>query len=124
MPRTMNLLNRLFRRRPLTGEQTRQQGVAQAGIAFAQLPGFAPPLLGTYAVYRRMSSHPTLALAKSIVTAPILASSWTFETRRPDGKKTRRPPVGDGVVSDPLDRQLAQRSQFIERQLEPLRTPL
>src|SRR2546421_12918099 len=121
MPRTMNLLNRLFRRRPLTGEQTRQQGVAQAGIAFAQLPGFAPPLPGTYAVYRRMSAHPTLALAKSIVTAPILAGSWSYETRRPDGRMPRRAPIADGPQSDPLDRQLQDRAYFLRRQLEPLR---
>src|SRR5258706_9508305 len=118
----MNPFKKLFRRPP-QGEQTRQQGIAQAGIGIGQLPGFIPPHPGTYALYRRMSAHPTLALAKSIVTAPILSSSWTFETRRPDGRKPRRAPVTDGVISDPLDRQLEERAQFIQRQLEPLRTP-
>jgi hypothetical protein len=116
----MNPFNRLFRRPP-TGEQTRLQGIAQAGVAFAQLPGFAPPLPGTYAVYRRMSAHPTLALAKSIVTAPILAGSWSYETRRPDGRPPRRAPLTDGPQSDPIDRELEHRADFLRRQLDPLR---
>src|SRR5947199_7338439 len=98
----MNFLKRLLR--PRTAELTPAQSVASAGIAFSQLPGFAVPSPGTYATYRRMSAHPTLALAKSIVTAPILASSWSCETRLPDGRPTRRPPLTDGVLSAPIDR--------------------
>jgi hypothetical protein len=122
----MKLFKKLFPRRsaaPSLGEQTRQQGVAQAGLGFSQLPGLMPPLPGTYAVYRRMSSHPTLALARSVVTAPILAGSWSYEIRRPDGRKARRRPTGDGVVTDPLDRELSDRAQFIQHQLDRLRTP-
>src|SRR5258706_4450818 len=119
----MNPFKKLSRRPP-QGEQTRQQGIAQAGIGIGQLPGLMQPHPGTYSLYRRMSAHPTLALAKSIVTAPILSSSWTFETRRPDGAKTRRARPGDTTQSDPLDRQLEDRANFIQRQLDPLRTPL
>jgi hypothetical protein len=114
----MNLLKRFFR--PPTGEQTPAQ--ANTGIGFSQLPGFSPPLPGTYAVYRRMSAHPTLALAKSIVTAPILAGSWAFEARRPDGGKLRRATITDGVQTDPLDRELRDRCAFIQRQIAPMRT--
>ena len=122
----MKLIQKLFHPRPAstptTGEATRQQGVAQAGIGLGQVPGFLPPQSGTYGVYRRMSGHPTLALAKSIVTAPILAGSWSFEARRPDGKRPRRNPPGDGVRSDPIDRLLEDRCRFIQRQIEPMRT--
>ena len=50
---------------PTPGEQTDRQGVAQAGVGLAQVPGFIQPLPGTYIVYRQMSGHPTLALVKS-----------------------------------------------------------
>ena len=123
----MKLIQKLFGIRaasaPSIGEQTGQQGLAQAGVGLGQVTGFLPPHAGTYEVYRRMSGHPTLALVKSIVTAPILAASWSFETRRPDGRKVRRSPIGDGVRSDPIDRQLDDRSRFIQRQMEPMRTP-
>jgi hypothetical protein len=96
--------------------------VAQAGVGLAQLPGFVQPLPGTYIVYRRMSSHPTLALVKSIVTAPILASSWTFQVRRSDGRTGRRPPAtGDGALDDAQDRVLAERASFVANMLEPMR---
>src|ERR1700712_2884341 len=114
----MNLLKRLFR--PAMGEQTPAQ--ANTGIGFSQLPGFSPPLPGTYGVYRRMSAHPTLALAQSIGTAPVLAGSWSFEARRADGKPLRRGTITDGVQSDPVDRELRDRSAFIQRQIVPLRT--
>ncbi len=121
----MKLIEKLFGIRsavaPVVGEQTRQQGVAQAGIGLGQLPGFLSPQPGTYGVYRRMSAHPTLALAKSIVTAPILAGSWSFEARRPDGKRRRRAVIGDGVQSDPIDQMLEDRCRFVQRQIEPMR---
>ena len=121
----MKLIEKLFGIRsavaPVVGEQTRQQGVGQAGIGLGQLPGFLSPQPGTYGVYRRMSAHPTLALAKSIVTAPILAGSWSFEARRPDGKRRRRAAIGDGVQSDPVDQMLEDRCRFVQRQIEPMR---
>jgi hypothetical protein len=118
----MKLIEKLFgprRSMAITGEQTFQQGIAQGGVGVSQLPGFIAPQPGTYEVYRRMSAHPTISLARSIVTAPILASSWTFETRRPDGKK-RRP---GSTATDAIDHHLDERSQFIQRQMESIRTP-
>ena len=115
-------LQKLFKRRPVSGEVTGPQGGVQTAFGLSQVPGFAPPLPGTYSVYRRMGAHPTIALAKSIVTAPILAGTWAFEARRADGAKVRRAAIGDGVQSDSFDRQLADRARFIERQLSPLRT--
>lgn len=35
--------------------------------------------LGTYAEYRRMRKHPTVALARALVIAPVVAGSWTIE---------------------------------------------
>ena len=93
------LLQKLFHRRPPSGESTGPQGSVQTAFGLSQIPGFAPPLPGTYAVYRRMSAHPTLALARSIVTAPILAGTWAFEMRRPDGQKVRKAPIGEGVAA-------------------------
>jgi len=107
---------------PIPGEQTYRQGVAQAGVGLAQLPGFVQPLPGTYIVYRHMSGHPTLALVKSIVTAPILACAWSFEVRRDDNRPVRPGPrIGDAVLSDPQDRRLAERCRIVRRMLEPLR---
>ncbi len=110
------------KRNPTKQEQTPAQALAQAGVSASQIPGFLPPQPGTYATYRRMSSHPTLALAKAIVTGPILASTWSYELRRPNGQRPRRAAL-DGPQSDPLDRALHDRAQFIQRQLDPLRTP-
>ncbi len=53
-----------------------------AGFSTAGVPGFAPPDPGTFAVYRRISAHPTVALAMSIVTAPIIANSWGWKKRK------------------------------------------
>jgi hypothetical protein len=54
-----------------------------AGFATAGLPGFAPAEAGTFGVYRRISAHPTVALVMRMVTAPIVAGSWTW-TKRAD----------------------------------------
>lgn len=107
---------------PPVGEVTFRQATGFAGVGFAQLPGFTQPLPGTYLVYRRMAAHPTLALAKSIVTAPVMASTESYEVRRPDGKPTRRGPrIGDGVSSDPIDRELGDRAASIQAMFEPIR---
>ncbi len=114
----------LFKKRRIPTEQTGAQAVATAGIGFSQVPGIIPPIAGTYATYRRMNAHPTLALARSIVISPILSSSWAYEVRRPDGRRPRRAPVaGDGALTDPLDRLLADRARFIASQLDPIRAP-
>lgn len=109
--------------KPPVGEQTYRQATGFAGVGFAQLPGFTQPLPGTYLFYRRMASHPTLALAKSIATAPVLASSWSYEVRRPDGKPTRKGPrTGDGVMTDGVDRELADRSAVVQAMFDPIRS--
>jgi hypothetical protein len=67
-----------------------------AGFSTTGVPGFAPPEAGTFAVYRRISSHPTVALVMRMVTAPIVANSWGW---------MKRPDVPDqwlGFVSDML----------------------
>ena len=46
-------------------------------------PGYAPGLesgyYGLYGVYRWMLEHPTIRLARAVVVAPLLASSWFVE---------------------------------------------
>lgn len=109
--------------KPPVGEETSRQAVGFAGVAFGQVPGFSQPLPGTYLVYRRMNGHPTLAMVYSIVTAPVMAGSWSYETRRPDGKATRPGPrIGDGVQTDPVDRQLADRASLIQKMFDPMRS--
>ncbi len=54
-----------------------------AGFSTAGFPGFAPPDPGTFATYRRISAHPTVALAMRIVTAPIVANTWGW-SKHPD----------------------------------------
>lgn len=61
--------------KPEAGSATGRQ---QAGGVIGSLPGFGPALSGTYENYRKMSSDPTLALARMVVTAPVLAGSWGF----------------------------------------------
>lgn len=43
------------------------------------LPGYPIPLPGTYALYRLMLHHPTIALVRSLVTWPIVGSKWSYE---------------------------------------------
>ncbi len=52
-----------------------------AGFATAGVPGFLPPEPGTFATYRRIASHPTIALVMRIVIAPIVANSWGWSKR-------------------------------------------
>jgi DNA polymerase-3 subunit epsilon len=40
----------------------------------------APP--PTYDLYRTMDGHPTLALARGVVMSPILAASWSYESKK------------------------------------------
>lgn len=65
------------------GEQTGRQATLLAGpgsaFSLASLPGFLTPHPGTYAHYRRMRADPTIALARLLVTGPILAGSETVE---------------------------------------------
>jgi hypothetical protein len=45
------------------------------------MPGFGPSAPGTYDIYRRIGSHPTVALARSIVSGPVLTAPWSYERR-------------------------------------------
>ena len=47
-----------------------------AGFSTAGVPGFASPDPGTFVTYRAISSHPTVALAMRIVTAPVVSNTW------------------------------------------------
>lgn len=53
----------------------------------ASVFGYGKPWPGTYANYRIMLSHPTLALARASVVSPVLASSWTYEADDNDAPK-------------------------------------
>lgn len=56
---------------------------AYPGIATTGMGGFASPASGTYATYRRMDAHPTIALARSIVLSPVYRNGWGW-TKQPD----------------------------------------
>ena len=51
------------------------------GVATASLGGFSSPATGTYETYRRMNSHPTIALARSIVLSPVYRNAWAWVSR-------------------------------------------
>jgi hypothetical protein len=74
-----------------------------AGFATAGVPGFAAPEPGTFATYRRIASHPTVALVMQIVTSPIIGNSWGWSKR----------------ADVP-----AQWMAFVRDMLEPMRTTL
>jgi hypothetical protein len=52
-----------------------------AGFSTTGVPGFAPPEAGTFALYRRISAHPTVALVMQMVIAPIIANTWGWEKK-------------------------------------------
>jgi hypothetical protein len=62
---------------------TSHQANNVAGFSTTGVPGFAPPEAGTFSVYRRISSHPTVALVMRMVTAPIVANDWGW-MKKPD----------------------------------------
>jgi len=84
---------------PLPGEKTGAQVIATAGSLFGQTP-----LPASYETYRRMRKHPTIALARALSIAPIVAAEWSIEVR------------DDDVPDEWRD--------FIEEQLFPIREPL
>jgi hypothetical protein len=84
------LLSRATRRlaktfKPSLGVRSPAQNRAAAlpGVATTALGGFTAPMAGTYETYRRMSGHPTIALARSIVLSPVYRNAWGW-TKRPD----------------------------------------
>jgi hypothetical protein len=73
--------------RPPAGELTAAQSVRPnlGGIpssSAAGLPGFFAAAPGTYQTYRQISAHPTNALVRGIVAAPIVANSWRWKKCR------------------------------------------
>lgn len=69
--------------KPQQGEKTGNQH-AKGGLAMAstgQIATFFPAPSGTYEIYRRISSHPTVALVMSIVKSPIEGNTWNWVKR-------------------------------------------
>ncbi|MGD0138354.1 MAG: hypothetical protein ABSD28_05715 [Tepidisphaeraceae bacterium] len=74
---------------PLVGEATSAQSIRASaggipGFSAAGLAGFFTAAPGTYQTYRQISAHPTNALVRGIVAAPIVANSWRWKKCRPD----------------------------------------
>jgi hypothetical protein len=72
---------------PQVGETTAQQALSAVpgGIpssSAAGLSGFFAAAAGTYQTYRQISAHPTNALVRGIVAAPIVANTWRFKKCR------------------------------------------
>lgn len=78
----------------LTGAQT-------TGVTVFAEGELTRPLTATHATYRIIRKHPTVALARALVIAPVVASSWSF----------------DSDDSDPDD----ERVKFIQSVYLPLR---
>jgi hypothetical protein len=68
---------------PAVGEKTPAQTISPpGGIPSASamgLAGFFQAPSGTYQTYRQISAHPTCALVRGIVTAPIVGNSWQWK---------------------------------------------
>jgi hypothetical protein len=71
---------------PKAGESTVAQTAAGGipGSSAGGLPGFFAAAPGTYQTYRQISAHPTNALVRGIVWAPIVANSWRWKKCRPN----------------------------------------
>jgi hypothetical protein len=73
--------------KPRLGEATLAQSSssipALPSSTTAALTGFFPAATGSYATYRQISSHPTNALVRGIIAAPILSGDWRFTKTRP-----------------------------------------
>jgi hypothetical protein len=75
--------------KPGAGEATSAQtepviGGGLPSSTAGALAGFLPAASGTYQTYRMISAHPTSALVRSIITAPIVANSWRWTKLRDD----------------------------------------
>jgi len=64
----------------VTPAQTLSGGIP--GSSAAGLAGFFPAVPGTYQTYRQISAHPTNALVRGIVAAPVAANSWRWKKCR------------------------------------------
>ena len=73
-------------KRPVSGEKTPAQVLVDTGSS----PELITPYDGEwYAKVRKMRKDPTLALARQLVTAPVLAAEWSYEEKEdaPEGAK-------------------------------------
>jgi len=84
---------------PTTGERTGRQVVTSMG----SLVGGVRRLPASYDTYRKMRKHPTIALARALSIAPIVAAEWSVEADKD---------VPDGIVD------------FLQEQLVTIREPL
>lgn len=72
------------------GEKTKAQTAGLSSVfLFADVGALSSPLPVSYATYRTIRRDPTIALARTLVAAPVLAGSWTVETKDgvPDEQK-------------------------------------
>lgn len=57
---------------------TTAQSSSRASYTGTEIPGFSDPRKGTYDLYRKISSHPTVALVIQIVISAILKGQWSY----------------------------------------------
>ena len=81
----------------LIGERTKRQGRTGVFGLISDALGQPTPTWGTYATYRRMRTDPTIALARTIAFAPILAADHGYEA------DDDAPPEALALVEDVLD---------------------
>ncbi len=79
-------------------------GFGLPGMASQGLAGFFRGLAGTYEIYRKIGSHPTVALVMGIVKAPVIGNSWKWLKRDSS--------ISDGWVD------------FVRGVIEPLRSAM
>ena len=72
---------------PRLGQQTRASDRMRVAGITSTIPGLGPCPAGTYDVYRRMRSNPTVALVRAAGMAPVKAAAWSVEAKdeAPDG---------------------------------------
>ena len=71
-----------------TGQQSKNSSRFNLEISnvssSTQRAGFPSNPQKSYDLYRKISSHPTVALVKSVVTSPIVGGSWVYNKRNDD----------------------------------------
>ena len=93
----------------MTGNQ--QQFRYGGSSTLLELPGLSPVPPGSYDTYRQMLADPTIALARMVVMAPIIAGSWSFEAR---------PETPDSAVALVRDNLGPQRGHIVKQCLRAL----
>ncbi len=88
---------RFKRSRNFLGERSARQTGASPVSSSGGLSAFAAAPRGTYDVYRRISAHPTVAEVMSLVKAPIIRNSWSWNAR------AHTPPLWLDFVRDQVD---------------------